>query len=77
VGSDDLAALSLNLDETIGKNANSPADHYNTGETESGGGAQNGLLDDTSNKTVTLTTDSHSTAQIGELKSAQGSLSNL
>ncbi|WP_245284459.1 DUF5801 repeats-in-toxin domain-containing protein, partial [Bradyrhizobium sp. WSM2254] len=69
----EFVALKLNLDETIG---HSP-DQYNVGESESGGGAPNGIVDDTANATVTFTTNAASTAQIGELKMGEGLLAPL
>jgi hypothetical protein len=69
----EFVALKLNLDETIG---HSP-DQYNVGESESGGGAPNGIVDDTANATVTFTTNAASTAQIGELKTGEGLLAPL
>ncbi|MBR0858140.1 DUF5801 repeats-in-toxin domain-containing protein, partial [Bradyrhizobium liaoningense] len=69
----EFVALQLNLDETIG---HSP-DQYNVGEGESGGGAPNGIADDTANVTVTFTTNAASTAQIGELKTGAGLLAPL
>ncbi|WP_184143709.1 DUF5801 repeats-in-toxin domain-containing protein, partial [Shinella fusca] len=72
-GEDTLKAIKLNLDETVER----APDAYKPGEGESNDGAPNGVLDDTSNKTVTYTTDTTSTKQIGHLETASNAVANL